>query len=177
MHRLDIHKVSLVAILVALSVATNYALVGLPNVNLMDFIVFVGGFSFGPVVGALIGILSWAVYGVLNPYGFLLQVYLATMFTEAIYGIVGGLLGKNLGSINFKGRYAKLSILFGIFAWMLTLAYDMITNVVYAAAFDIPIILAIIFGVPFMFIHVFTNIAIFSLGSVPVIKAIRQILR
>ena len=170
-------KISIVATLVALCVATNYALVGLPNINLMDFIVFIGGFSFGPIVGASIGMLSWTVYGVLNPYGFLLQVYLATMFTETIYGIVGGLLGKSLASIDFKGQYSKLCILFGIFACMMTLTYDIITNVVYAAAFDIPIILAIIFGVPFMFIHVFSNIAIFSLGSIPLVTAIRKILR
>ena len=42
-------KVSTVATLVALCVATNYALVGVPNVNAMDFIVFVGGFVSDPL--------------------------------------------------------------------------------------------------------------------------------
>lgn len=170
-------KVAIIATLVSLCIATNYALAGLPNVNLMDFIVFIGGFSFGPVVGALIGVFSWAVYGLINPYGFLLPIYLATMFTEPIYGIVGGLIGKSLASIDFKGQHLKLCIMFGIFACMLTLIYDVVTNVVFAAIFAIPIILAVIFGVPFMFIHVFSNIVIFSLGSIPLIAAVRKILK
>ena len=170
-------KVATIATLVPLSIATNYALAGLPNVNLMDFIVFIGGFSFGPVVGALIGVFSWAVYGLINPYGFLLPIYLATMFTEPIYGIVGGLVGKSLASIDFKGQNLRLCILFGIFACMLTLIYDVVTNIVFAVTFDIPIFFAVIFGVPFMFTHVFSNIAIFSLGSIPLITAIKKILR
>ncbi|MDH5375773.1 MAG: ECF transporter S component, partial [Candidatus Bathyarchaeota archaeon] len=106
-------KVSIVATLVALCVATNYALVGVFQVKAMDFIVFVGGFCFGPFAGAFIGILSWTVYGVINPYGFIPQVWLATMFSEAIYGLLGGLLGKNLALTNFNDERFKLSVFFG----------------------------------------------------------------
>ncbi|KPV63449.1 MAG: hypothetical protein AOA66_0925 [Candidatus Bathyarchaeota archaeon BA2] len=174
---MNVRKVSIIATLTALCVATNYALVGVPNVKVMDFIIFIGGFCFGPFTGALIGALSWIVYGLINPYGFLLPIYLATMFAESIYGIVGGLIGKSLASIDFKGQHLRLCTLFGIFACMLTLIYDIVTNIVFAVTFSIPIVLAVIFGVPFMFIHVFSNIAIFSLGSIPLITAMRKILK
>jgi len=173
---LDIKKISIITVFAAACVVTNYALAGIPNVSLMDFIVFISGFSFGPVVGASIGVLGWAVYGVINPYGFLLPIYLATMFVESIYGIVGGLIGKSIASTDLEGQHVKLGVLFGLFACILTLIYDIITNVVFAMTFKIPIILGILFGVPFMFIHVFSNIAFFSLGSIPVLKAIRKML-
>ena len=51
-------KIAIIACLVALSIGTNYALAGVWNVKLMDFIVFVGGFCFGPVVGVLVGVIS-----------------------------------------------------------------------------------------------------------------------
>jgi LytS/YehU family sensor histidine kinase len=170
-------RVPVIAVLVAACVVTNYALAGLPNISFMDFIVFIGGFLFGPLVGALIGVLSWTVYGFINPYGFLLQIYFTTMFTEALYGVAGGILGRNLASTSLKDQKLSLCVMFGVLACMLTLTYDVITNIVFAITFEMPIILAIVFGVPFMFAHVFSNILIFSLGSIPTVNAIKKILR
>jgi uncharacterized membrane protein len=168
-------KVSIVATLVALCVATNYALVGMPNLKAMDFIVFVGGFCFGSFAGAFIGILSWAVYGVINPYGFVPQVWLATMFSETIYGLLGGLLGKNLALTNFNDELFKLSVFFGTTGFILTLIYDLITNVVYASTFGIPIIAAIAFGAPFTISHQVSNAAIFGVVSIPVIGGLKKL--
>lgn len=169
-------RVSIIVTLVAFCAATNYALVGVPNVKVMDFIVFIGGFCFGPFTGALIGVLSWVVYGAINPYGFVLQVWLATMFSESIYGLLGGILGKNLASTNFNGERLKLSIFFGTMGFILTLIYDLVTNVVYASAFDIPIIVAIVFGTPFTILHEVSNAAIFSVSSIPVIAVLEKLL-
>ena len=174
MFKLKILKVSVISTLVALCVATNYALVGVYNVKVMDFIVFVGGFCFGPIAGALIGILSWAVYGVINPYGFIPQIWLATMFSEPIYGLVGGFLSRNLNSTDFNDRHLQLSILFGVSGFFSTLIYDLITNVVYALTFDIPTIVAIILGTPFTILHELSNTAIFVVGSVPLIIAVKN---
>ena len=56
------HKLSMLIIFTALCLASNYALIGLPQVKIMDFLVFTGGFLLGPVYGAAIGILSWLIY-------------------------------------------------------------------------------------------------------------------
>lgn len=168
-------KVSTVATLVALCVATNYALVGVPNVNAMDFIVFVGGFCFGPFTGALIGILSWAVYGVINPYGFVPQVWLATMFSETIYGLIGGLLGKNFVSTDYSDQRLGLSILFGTMGFILTLIYDLVVTYAYASAFGIPFIVAMVVGTPFTILHQVFNAAIFGVGSIPVIPVLKKL--
>jgi len=168
-------KVATIISLVALSVATNYVLVGVPNLKVMDFIVFIGGFCFGPIVGASVGILTWMVYGVVNPYGFVPQVWLATMFSESLYGVFGGLLGKSLVSFSLKDQRFRLGVFFGSFGFILTLIYDLITNVVYAVTFGIPILVSIVLGVPFTALHELSNVAIFSVGSIPLIRAIRKV--
>lgn len=174
---MDIRKVSVITTLTALCIATNYALVGVHQVKAMDFIVFIGGFCFGAYAGAFIGILTWAVYGVINPYGFVPQVWLATMFSEAIYGIVGGLLGKNFVSTDFNDQRLGLSILFGTMGFILTLIYDLITNVVYAFTFGIPFVAAIVVGTPFTILHQISNVAIFGVGSIPVISVLKKVVK
>lgn len=168
---------SIVAALVALCVATNYVLVGVPNVKIMDFLVFIGGFCFGAFAGTLIGALTWTVYGVINPYGFVPQVWLATMFSESIYGVAGGLLRKSLSVTDFNGRYFRLSVFFGAMGFLLTLIYDVITNIAYALTLmeKIPIALVILYGVPFTLLHEISNATIFGVGSIPTITAISKI--
>ena len=168
-------KIAITATLVALSIATNYALIGVQNIKPMDFIVFVGGFCFGSIIGASIGVLSWLIYGALNPYGFVPQVWLATMLAESIYGIVGGLLGKNLGSTNFHEQHLKLSVFFATMGFLPTLLYDLITNVAYASSFNVPIMAAIFAGAPLTVLHEVANAAIFGVCSVPMITALEKL--
>jgi len=168
---------SIVAALVALCVATNYVLVSVPNVKLMDFLVFIGGFCFGAFAGTLIGVLTWAVYGVINPYGFVPQVWLATMFSESIYGVAGGLLRKSLSVTDFNGQYLKVSVFFGAMGFLLTLIYDVITNIAYALTLmeKIPVALVILYGVPLTLLHEISNATIFGVCSIPMITALSKI--
>jgi len=172
---MDTRKVSIITTLTALCIATNYALLGIHQVKLMDFIVFVGGFYLGPLAGASIGILSWLVYGTINPYGFIPQVWLATMFSEAIYGLIGGLLGKKIAPTNFNGVRLRLSIFFGTIGFISTLFYDLATNVVWASAFSVPIIVAILCGTPFTIVHQVSNATIFGVSAVPVITVLEKL--
>jgi uncharacterized membrane protein len=169
------NKIAIIASLAALSVATNYALVGLPNVKAMDFLVFIGGVCFGPFAGVLIGILGWAIYGVLNPYGFVLQVWLATMLFETIYGLVGGVVGMNLVSINFYSKPVRMSFFYGVLGCILTILYDSALNVVYALVFGVPILAALVLGAPFQVLHAVSNTLIFASCSIPIIRIIKRI--
>ena len=62
-----VRDISLITVLTALCVGGNYALIGLPNIKVMDLVVFVSGFVFGTFIGATTGILAWTLYGVINP--------------------------------------------------------------------------------------------------------------
>lgn len=137
------------AILAALSISTNYAMISLSNVKLMDFVVFVGGFCFGPFAGALIGVVSWIVYGSLNPLGFSLPIWFSTMFSEVIYGVAGAFMKRSLnpeGLREFKHERVSVSIYFGIIGTFLTLTYDIITNIVFGYVSGWSIFFALVVG-------------------------------
>jgi uncharacterized membrane protein len=147
---------------------------GLWNVKLMDFIVFIGGFCFGPIVGVLVAVISWTVYGTLNPQGFVLPILFATMFSETIYGIAGGLLRKGL--INLKGETREASVFFASVGALLTLMYDVITNIVSGLTWGWNVVFAVVVGFfPFGLAHEISNFVFFGVGSVPVISAVNKI--
>jgi uncharacterized membrane protein len=170
-------KVAIIAILVALATATNYAMMPLYNIKLMDIIVFLGGFSFGPLVGALVGVTSWAVYGTLNPLGFSVHILLATMLSESIYGIAGGLTRKSFtGNSGFKQEQTNAYFFFGVLGFLSTLTYDVITNIVFGYVYGPSILVAVIIGfVPFGLLHVISNAFFFGLGCVPAINALLKV--
>jgi uncharacterized membrane protein len=167
-------KLAIITTFCALSIGTDYAMFGLWNVKLMDFLVFIGGFCFGPAVGVLVGVISWAVYGTLNPQGFVLPVLLATTFSETIYGIAGGLLRKAI--TDFKEEMWKASVLFASVGALLTVTYDVITNIVFGLTAGWNVVFAVVFGfVPFGLAHEISNSVFFGVGSVPVISAINKV--
>jgi hypothetical protein len=180
---MNTRKIALIAILIALAVGTNYMMMPFYNVKFMDFIVFVGGFCLGPFAGGLIGVLCWAVYGILNPLGFSLGVWVATMFSEAIFfGVAGGLMRKmfNKPTPGSTGNSRiNLGIFFGVVGVFLTLAYDIITTIAfwYILAPQSTLIVVFLFGVPFTAAHLLSNAIFFGVGSVPVINLVSKLIR
>jgi len=158
----------------AACVSTNYLLIGITNIKLMDLIVFASGFIFGTYVGASVGLLTWLVYGTLNPYGFSLPILAATCAGESLYGVAGGLLGsrtvqgshgKDISSILF------INARFAILGFLLTFLYDFFTNIVSGFVAGIPITVALLSGIPFAIAHEFSNTAFFFIGASPLIRA------
>ncbi|RLE85939.1 MAG: hypothetical protein DRJ41_00200 [Thermoprotei archaeon] len=173
---IDKREVALISLMAGLALVTNYALISVPNVKLMDLIVFAVGFSLGPVKGALMGVLIWVVYGTLNPYGFSLPIWLSTMVGESIYGVVGGLRGKRGFRLGGRREYLLRSLEMAFWAFLTTLIYDLLTNVVFALTFGIPVIQALLAGTPFMMLHQAGNIVSFFTLAIPVIQAINKAL-
>lgn len=89
------------------------------------------------------------------------------MFSEAIYGFGGGILGRKTASLSFYSGGGALSFLFGASGFFLTLFYGIVTNVVYAWAFNIPLGIALITGVPFALVHQLSNTVLFGICAVP----------
>jgi hypothetical protein len=111
--------------MVALIVGTDYLLFALPNVKLMDMLVFLTGFWLGPLYGAAAAGISWMVYGTVNPLGFNLVTLATVIPMEMIFGVLGGLLGR-------KGMrpVPEMAWMFGLVALLGTLSYDLVTNAV-----------------------------------------------
>ncbi len=161
-------KASMLAVMTAAAVATNYLLIGVVNVKFMDLIVFTGGYMFGPVFGATLGALIWLVYGTVNPYGFNLLTLAATILGEILYGVAGGVL--RVGMRVEPGLSPDLRL--GVAGFLLTFVYDVFTNVVSAYVAGIPVSVALISGVPFALMHEVSNAVFFAVGLPPLLRAI-----
>src|SRR5690242_2489623 len=70
-------------------------MIDIPNVKLMDALVFIAAFLFGLGVGLGTAISIWVVYGFINPYGQDdLTLLLFLMTGECLYAIAGALLSR-----------------------------------------------------------------------------------
>jgi hypothetical protein len=81
--------IALVAAFTALAVASDFALVDIPNVKLVDPIVFSVAFVFGLEMGVYVGVLSELVWGTLSPYGFGGYIIPFLVAGEVIYALAG----------------------------------------------------------------------------------------
>jgi hypothetical protein len=165
-------RASLIAVMTAACIASNYLLIGFTNIKFMDLIVFVSGCAFGPALGATVGILTWLVYGTLNPYGFSLPVLVATALGESLYGVTGGLIGARGG----LGEGTSASFKFAIIGFLLTFIYDLATNIVSGLTAGIPIAVALVAGIPFALAHEASNAAFFFVGARPLIDAVDRLI-
>jgi len=168
-------RASIIALMTAACVSTNYLLIGVVNVKFMDLIVFVSGVVFGPLMGASVGVLTWLVYGTLNPYGFSLPILLATCTGESIYGIIGGMLGSKQIKNNHETASDYpwfINVKFAIVGFLLTFVYDLFTNIVSGLVVGIPLLVALISGIPFAIVHEISNTAFFFVGALPLVRAI-----
>jgi uncharacterized membrane protein len=167
-------RVALIAVLAALAIGGNYALSAVPNVELSSVMVFLSGVLFGPVIGAFVAFIAMVIYQFWNPWGaFIPPIGLAVISCTILIGVVGGILGKALQWLDYSdSRWFLLPALFGI---LLTLFFDLVTNFAYSLAFGIPFVVAVITGLAFMMVHIFSNAILFGLVTQPITRAIHQL--
>lgn len=178
-------KPALIAVFTAESLVTNYALTGIPNVKLMDVLIFAAGFLFGWTVSIGIALSTWAIYGFINPYGqagFPLIIFL--MIGECFYAIGGALLrrstiAKQLLSDRRLTSSLQIALIFGIAGLGLTFAYDLLTNFA-TYMFLTPslyqaLLIGVVTGAPFALLHEGSNLLIFALAGPAGIVAARRV--
>lgn len=153
-----VNKTAFLAMMVALILATNYAMFGVANVKLMDMLVFLTGFWLGPWYGAAAGVLSWSVYGTFNPLGFSLLTLATVAPMEAVYGVFGGFIGRRV-----RGPFSLIAWSFSVAGLLTTLAYDVVTNAVTGAIFYSSALTGVVVGIPFSLVHIASNLVQFSL--------------
>ncbi|MEM2273527.1 MAG: hypothetical protein QXX56_04840 [Candidatus Bathyarchaeia archaeon] len=169
--------------LASINLASNYVMIGIPNVKFMDLIVFLSGYLIGLIPGVLVGVLTWLVYGTLNPLGFNLIILAATCLSETLYAIFGWLSRRlNLSSdassplkIN-GGTFWLTNLKFGIIGFFATFIYDLITNIASVVIVGLPPIMAIITGAWFAVIHEASNFLFFFFGCIPLILLLEKII-
>lgn len=152
--------VSILAIMTALALVGNYTLVTIPNVELGSVILFVTAFLFGARMGIWSTLVMSVVYGSINPWGgFIPQIWISQVIGWLFIVSVGALMGVTGPRLN---RSATSSLEIGIVGAIVTLMFDLVTNLGYSWAFGVPYDAALIAGLPFLVLHVFSNALIFA---------------
>jgi hypothetical protein len=168
----DKKKLVFVALLVSLALATNYVLISVPNIKLMDFVTFLAGKTLGFTWGAVTATLIWLVYGTINPYGFSASILPVLIVSEMSYSAAGNLIDNRLSGRSSKEKF----FIYGIAGLLSTLIYDIATNATVGILFYGSIITGLItmnFPFPMGLVHELSNAIMFpslSLALEPYVK-------
>ena len=169
--RARIRWIARAGIFTALSVALGYMLVFIPNIELISASIFASGWLFGPSVGITVGALSFAIFSLFNPLGASLPpLMIAQVLGGMLLGLAGGLFKPILSGIPIIAR----GIVLGIGGGLLTMLYDVITNIGGFIAFttEKTFIAYLAAGIVFSFLHIFSNTLIFSLLLFPILNRV-----
>jgi len=159
-------KVAIVANMTALALLGNYALVGIPNVELGSVVIFITALVFGGPMGIWTALLTSIIFSSINPWGpFIPQIWFTQMIGWLYIAMVGGLLGGKK-----PDSYQKRTVMFVVGAFLATV-FDLVTNIGYSLVYNVPYALAIVLGLPFMIVHVISNAFILAF-VVPIVEPI-----
>lgn len=190
-------EIALVSLMSALTVAVAYgkglALSFLPG--LIDFtsvIIFVNGFSFGSLLGGVIGVISMVIY-MLIPYPFahpsawLFTISPTLLIIQAIlgamYGVIGGLWGRRRKQNQVEANRGFI-VQIAVLGCVLTFVYQILSSIGFYLAY--PIFFTSVWEAIYLtFIplyypyppitQVITNTIIFTLLGSPLIMAIKRL--
>jgi len=172
-------KVAAISMFTALAVATDYAMLPLANIKLMDSIVFVSALTFGLEIGVSVGALTWLVYGEVNPLGpdggLLLVILIGS---ETIYAVFGYMVRRTFDydKIGIPTR----SLLWGSLGLIGAFVYDLITIITPTLISGSSLNVAIFSmgpAAPFMIAHEISDFVFFAIAAPVLYAAIRRVVR
>lgn len=166
-----------IVVVASLAAAGRLALLALPNVKLTFVVVFLGGVLYGPLVGAMGGIIGMALTDMLFSGLYPLA------FVNAPAMALVGLAGATLRRVDWEGdgrieRWAGLSFAFaaGVIGTLIfSVASDSLTWLVVAPTSRAAWIALVIAGLAFNVIPAIANGMLFALSVRPVVGAFRRL--
>lgn len=161
------------SLLVALTVAAGQALAGIPNIELMTFLIFVSGFLLGPKLGGVVGVCAMGAHSLFNWLGpAALPVWVAQIVCYGLVGVIGGIAGPRV----VRARALPAAVMGGALGAALTFGYQLLVN---TATFFVytndaglwPFIWA---GVAFAAVQVVWNTGLFFVSLRPTLAVLEQ---
>ncbi len=170
-------RVAIVSVFTALAIATDYAMLPLPNVKLMDTIVFVSAMVFGLPVGISVGCLTWLVYGSINPLGSAGGPLLVILImSETIYAFLG-YAARRVFSPEENGIPAK-SLVWGSLGLIGAFVYDLSTIIppamIAGTSFGVALA-SLLPAVPFMIAHEVSDFVFFAIAAPALVGTISRV--
>jgi hypothetical protein len=111
------------------ALASSYAMSSLPNVKLLDLLVFVAAYTLGLRRGLVVAAGTWLVYGTINPWGPTHGALLLTLIAaETVYVFAGVLARRIVPPSRVNLRPGASWLVFLAAAVVATATYDVIAN-------------------------------------------------
>jgi hypothetical protein len=152
--------ISITAIMTALALVGNYALVAVPNLELGSSILFVTSYIFGFQMAVWSTLIMSLLFGIINPWGgFIPQIWLSQVVGWFYIVAIGSILGRR-GSKEKRVEPSKWEL--AVTGAFVTFIFEQVTNIGYSVTFGVPFILAVTAAIPFTMLHILSNAVIFS---------------
>ena len=163
-------KISLMGVFIALGISLGFALIHIPNVELITATIFISGYLLGIKKGAVVGLLTEALYSILNPIGMAAPpLFVAQVLSMSLAGCLGGILGKR--KIH---NPMMLHIQLGVSGFILTTIFAVLTTLSFVFFIEFSqrtFVGSFIYGLGFYLIHIAANTLIFLTIVPAVLKA------
>lgn len=171
--RSDMSNIARVAVFAALAFGVNAPFLAIPNVETFSLALFLSGLFLGRTNGAATAAIAGIIFIFFNPNGPqpVLLVGMAQLLGFLLFGFAGGVLRP---LILQKGDSIRSTLILISAGAVLTLWYDLSTNLVFAALFG-PFWPVLIGGISFSLIHLVSNTLMFGLAGAIVYKIWRRI--
>jgi hypothetical protein len=154
-------RISIIAIMTSLALFGNYLLVALPNIELGSVILFFTAYIFGLHISVWCTLIMSIIFATINPWGgFIFPIWFAQtmgwLYMVSFGAIMGMKKPEQISSLDSSKSFAATGA-------YLTIFFDLVTNLGFAWASEIPYIIVLITGLPLMIVHVISNAMLFSL--------------
>ncbi len=177
---MDSKQIALLIVLVALSIGIQLLPRPPWNIEFTSLLTFVTGMVFGAGFGVILGVSVMLVNGIFSPYGFAGVALPFQIAGMALIGAVGGLYARTIKAKRSSGGLIMEAAILGA---LLTLVYDVVTNVSTAllmTSSQLPFLqalaAALISGSVFSVIHICWNSFLFGTLTTPLVNAINSVL-
>lgn len=171
--RPDMGDLARVAVFAALAFGVNAPFLAIPNVETFSLALFLAGLYLGKINGAATATIAGIIFIFFNPNGPqpVLLVGITQLFGFLLFGFAGGVLRP---LILQKGNTIRSTLVLISAGALLTLWYDLSTNLAFAAIFG-PFWPVLIGGISFSLIHLVSNTVMFGFAGAIVYKIWRRI--
>ena len=162
---MNLHNLVRASIFSSVAIGLGFMFMLVPNIEFISITVFLSGLTLGISWGLAVGASSMLIYSSFNPLGSGLVYFtllLSQLISMSIIGLLGALARKIIINLSAKSQ-AMIASLFGLIG---TLIYDISTNLAYPISAGYPLketFAYAISGLFFAFIHLGSNIVIFSI--------------
>jgi uncharacterized membrane protein len=172
-------KIAVTSLFTALALATDYAMIPLVNIKLMDSIVFVSALAFGLTVGVSVASLTWLVYGTVNPWGAATGFWLPfLMVSEMIYALFGSLVARKVEIGSYK--LPEKSLLFGFLGFIGAFLYDMntiVTPELFAGMSPLAVLASLPLATLFLVNHEVSDFIFFATAAPALYKIVTKVVK